>query len=521
MRLALALTMLGIASLHAQQPSGAPIVRAIEIRRGAVFDSALASRFWPYRVANSLHITTRRYVVRRELLFRAGEPYDSAKVHESERNLRALAIFRTVRIDTVSTDSGVIARVTTDDGWTTEPSFGLSSSGSQVTVTAFIAERNLLGTRTIASLGFVSDPDRRSVIVGFDTPRLIANRVGVGASYIDRTDGKAGSASIRYPFFSLSSPFGVSLFAQNVDTRVLRFVGGRSRAVDSLRRKFSILSTDGAIALRAGPRGYTRLGFTGHIRREDYGPEKGRLPVPRTVTGVAGPYLSFRQVRYIQTRYFQAMEQVEDIDLGLSFRATALAAPEAWGYDHSGIGTAFEVGLGQRLPLGFLLMGASVSGVHSSATGDSSSAIASGTLVMQGGTRHLLVANGVIGALHNPRPGGEFDLGLGYAVRAFPSHSFTGDREFLLNAEYRWLAMPSVMELVGIGIAGFVDHAGAWYAGSQRRTGTDAGIGLRIGSLRSAGSINGRLDLAYRWANDRQPAGWVFSLGRGFVFQRF
>ena len=35
--------------------------------------------------------------IRRELLFRPGEPYDSARVAESERNLRALGIFRRVR----------------------------------------------------------------------------------------------------------------------------------------------------------------------------------------------------------------------------------------------------------------------------------------------------------------------------------------------------------------------------------------------------------------------------------------
>jgi hypothetical protein len=44
---------------------------------------------------------------------------------------------------------------------------------------------------------------------------------------------------------------------------------------------------------------------------------------------------------------------------------------------------------------------------------------------------------------------------------------------------------------------------------------------LRIGSIRSAGSIVGRLDLAYRFASDREPAGWVVSLGRGFAWQRF
>ena len=50
-------------------------------------------------------------------------------------------------------------------------------------INAFVQEINLLGTRTIATLGYESDPDRNTVLVGFDTPRLFANRVGIGASY--------------------------------------------------------------------------------------------------------------------------------------------------------------------------------------------------------------------------------------------------------------------------------------------------------------------------------------------------
>ena len=39
---------------------------------------------------------------------RPGEPYDSAKVAESERNLRRLGVFRSVKIDSTSTDSGLV-----------------------------------------------------------------------------------------------------------------------------------------------------------------------------------------------------------------------------------------------------------------------------------------------------------------------------------------------------------------------------------------------------------------------------
>ena len=138
---------------------------------------------------------------------------------------------------------------------------------------------------------------------------------------------------------------------------------------------------------------------------------------------------------------------------------------------------------------------------------DSSTVEGSFLTVEQPNDKHLFVGRVAGGRLRNAPFGSEYDIGLGYGVRAFPSHAFTGDRYYLVNGEYRWLAIPRFLGLFGLGVAGFVDHGGAWFDGENRRTGTDAGFGFRIGSIRSAGSIVGRLDFAYRFANDREPAG--------------
>jgi len=61
------------------------------------------------------------------------------------------------------------------------------------------------------------------VVAGFDTPRVIANRIGIGASYSRRSDGHAAGASIRYPFLSLSSRQGASLGWSLFDGRVLHY----------------------------------------------------------------------------------------------------------------------------------------------------------------------------------------------------------------------------------------------------------------------------------------------------------
>jgi hypothetical protein len=67
-------------------------------------------------------------------------------------------------------------------------------------------------------------------------------------------------------------------------------------------------------------------------------------------------------------------------------------------------------------------------------------------------------------------------------------------------------------------MAGFVDHGGAWYAGTPRRLGWDAGIGLRLGATRASDPEALRFDLARRFGNDAQEGGWVVTVGKGFVF---
>ena len=498
-----------------------PIIRAIIVNRGEVFDSVEARKFWAFGLVNALHVQTRPYVVRRELLFDVGEPFDTARVNESARNLRALSIFRDVEIDTVSADSGVTVHVRTTDGWTTNLGFGIRTSGRERVINAFIQEINLLGTRTIATLGYESDPDRNTVVAGFDTPRLIANRVGVGASYSQRSDGHSAGAAVRYPFFNLSSHRGATLSYGLFDGRVLHYEGGTRFVEDSARRKFALLHGDAAMALRASPRGYVRLGIAGQVRRDDFGPEGGTAELPRTITVAAGPYVALRAPRYIQVRNFEAMGRVEDVDLGPTVRADVSLAPEAWGYERNGVGGRVAASIGLKIPTGFAQLGGSMGGLRSTAGVDSSSLDGSLLTVAQPNERHLFAAHVAGGRLNNPPFGVEYDIGLGYGVRAFPSHAFTGDRYYLVNGEYRWLALPRVLGLFGLGVAGFVDHGGAWFDEQERRTGTDAGVGLRIGSIRSAGSIVGRLDLAYRFENDREPGGWVVSLGRGFGWQRF
>ena len=497
----------------AQQPRAAR-VRAVVVQREAVFDS-LEATYWPYRIANALHVETRENVIRRELLIDVGDPYDTVLVAESERNLRALGIFRDVRIHRQNTDSGIVVVVRTADAWTTTFGVGAATSGSQSIIDLSLQEANLLGTRTLARLAYRNDPDRSSIAAAFDTPRAIADRISIGGSFVERSDGRSGTASLRLPYLSLSSLQGASLTAAVSQGRVLQFRG--SAVVDSLWRESALLRADASYALVAGPRGYVRIGVLAQVLRDDMVPLVDRDLIPQTQRATAGMYVAVRAPRYIRVQNVERIGRIEDVDLGPSVTVAILAAPNVWGYDRDGIGASLGAGTGVLSHGIFVRTGVRLSMLQTADGTDSATVEGAATLVGQRGERHLTVLHGSGGFQHNPIPGREFDLGLGNGLRAYPSHAFTGDRYFILTGEYRYLAWPRLFGLVGVGAAAFAGHAGAWNNGDARRAGTEVGAGLRIASIREVGGI-WRIDLSRRLAGAGFRAGWVASLGRGFVF---
>jgi hypothetical protein len=492
------------------------IIRRVLLQRRDIFDPN--ERSWVARMANRLHFQTRAPVIRRELLVHPGEPYDSALVAESERNLRALGIFRKVQIDSVRRDSALVLRVLTKDGWSTQLDWRFRSTGGEVAFTLGVVETNLLGTASTAAVRYRKDPDRSSVALSFRRRRLFAGTVGLAAQYENRSDGTLGALAIERPFFAQTSPRAFRLEAEDHDERVLRFRDGLEAPRDTLARRYTLVRGSSAWALRASSSGYFRLGVAAQVRRDDTLRVGSATPFSKTVTGSVGPYVVWNQARFLVTRGFAGFAREEDVDLGTTVRIGFQLAPELFGYQRDGVAPEVSGRIGARLPAGFAYIDALANGLYSAAGLDSGAVQLAGTVVLQPGTRHMALLHLEGGWLKNPVPGEEFDLGLGSGPRAFGSHAFTGDRSIFATAEYRYTVADDLGGLVGLGLAGFVDHGGAWYAGSPRRVGWDAGVGLRLGASRSSDTPALRFDLAHRFANDVERSGWVLTVGKGFAF---
>ncbi len=507
-------------ALPAQAPGGTdavPVVDRIELTRRNIFADSEATFFLP-RLVNYFHVTTQRHVIERELLFDVGRPLRPDALQETARNLRRLGVFRIVRVDTLRRDSALVVRVQTQDGWSTKPEVAFRSTGGQTAWRASLIEENLGGTASRLVLGYIKEPDRSTLYGAFRQPRLFANTIGIGAAYEDRSDGEIVTAYLLRPFLSFHDRFAWQVSVDSRDERVLRyFEGHTAQAGDTLFRNFNAVGASYGWAAKAEGRIFHRLGVNARIWKDDF-TAPGVARQDRAASGAVGFGYEFRRSRYAVVRGFTASRD-EDVDLSTSVRAGIALTPKRFGHDDDGVVAGVGIRTGGILtPNTFAYVDLMANGRFTSAGLDSGTVMTGATLFHEPAKQHSAIAHLGAGWLRNPRPGGEFDLGLGLGPRGYKLHGFTGDRAVQATVEYRYMAVLDLLRVIDFGVAGFADWGGAWYSGSKRRTGWDTGFGLRLGPSRSTDIELTRIDLVYRGKNDVEPGGWLVVIGRGLVF---
>ncbi len=507
-----------VAALAQEVPRATPpVVDTIIVVAGNVFGAEEAHANIAFRAANSLHITTRQSVVRRELLFQAGEPYDSALVAETERNLRRMGIFRDVTVDSVRVGSWLAVVVQTADGWTTQPQVSAYSTGGTLSWSAGLAEMNFLGTATRASASYRDEPDRTAVTFGIGMERAFGSPVAVGAVYDDLSDGERGGWTLGIPWRALTDRQSFQLIGSAGRERILRYRDGA--LTDSVQRRSIFQSANVAHAVRASAAGYVRIGLAGQIfRAEHLTYADTGLAVPDTVTGAIGAFAEVSHARYKVVTHYNGFARDFDVDLSSRMTMSTWLAPAAFGYATTGVGVGIVAQTGVAIDRGFATIQARANALYNSNGLDSGQAWVGLTVATLPFPRNATVFHVEMGAQRGIAYGAEYDIGHGLGPRAFGPHSFTGTRMIWGSLEHRAFVIDEVFGLLGIGFAAFVDYGGAWFADQSRRLGGDVGAGLRWGPTRATGPNVARIDLAYKFGEGFDGSRWVVSFGRGFAF---
>jgi hypothetical protein len=172
------------------------------------------------KLLNSLHYTSRDFVIRREVLLHEGEPYQKVIADETARNLRSrrplqLSIVLVVPVKG-STPDKVGLLVITKDIWSLRLSFELSvTPGGLENFILVPQETNLLGLHHTVQTRFVYQPESYTLGVGYAVPRIGKSWINASAAaniYINRRrgepEGSAVSASVGQGLYSTRTEWG-------------------------------------------------------------------------------------------------------------------------------------------------------------------------------------------------------------------------------------------------------------------------------------------------------------------------
>jgi hypothetical protein len=489
---------------HPRGGASAPqAVDTIIIDNRNVFDQEDPSPDWVANLANSLHMRTRQWVIRRRLLFNRGDAFDLARMEESERLLRGLGVFRQVRVDTTRLPDGRLAlRSVTADGWSSQPQASFTTVGGDKTWELGYTERNFLGTATEVALAYGQDPDRRHFDLEFLNPHFFSRRTLITVRHHDLSDGRHSEWRFGLPFHETAAPHSIETYGEAADERVLRF---RDDALlDSTRHHLFRVGLAGGIATSANSHRYTRLWGSWEWRREDFGAmAASKVPYSVFTTVRAGIELGSNRFRVLE--HFNSFARREDVDLSPTFRA-GIVMQSGIGYEISGQTSA----VWKR---GFAVLRVAANGLDSTRTQ------AQITVVSQDMPRHTLIAHAEGGLVTHPKPGAEFDPWIVQrGPRLFGIHDFTGTRMTWLVFEDRILVADNILGLMAFGLAPFFDYGGAWYGDEPIRQGGDAGVSLRLGPTRAVRGEAAEFGFGYRFGQGVRGKRWAFTLRKGFSF---
>ena len=362
-----------------------------------VNEDVFSKRDWYFQWFNVFHRTTRTEILRRELLFAPGQPYDPALIEESMRNLQAppQVVLATggslvppelssvvAIVPVASSQPGTVdVLVVTRDVWSLR--FNTNFEFQQNTLSALdtsLSENNLFGWRKFLSLGFSLSLGNFDVGPTYFDPNIAGTRLQLYANALafytrgsDAYEGNSETLSVVYPLYSLASRWGAGVSAFHED-EVVRGFQGNTLAAEPLtsdpgvtvpyiyRRRAAILDAHATRSYGAAVIQRLTLGYTlddRHSSPDDLLAYGGATPAQiQEFLAQYAPISERRSEPYVGYTMFTARYGVyRDLDtfdlrenaqlgplvslraaygapeLGADFRAFPLAASAAWTID--------------------------------------------------------------------------------------------------------------------------------------------------------------------------------------------
>ncbi len=487
-------------------PTGPVPISRITIDRRDVFDAGTATGIGRAvaTTANALHHLTRDAVVRRELLFAIGDACDPAVLAQSERHLRALGLFQEVAVSAVPAGmSEVHVRVRVRDAWTLKVGMNLSREGGFTSWTAKAIDTNTAGTGIALNLRRDHSFERDVTAVAVGTTRAFGSRHRVDAFIDRRSDGSGTGLTLAKPFVTVDDPWNYTV--SFVESRDHARVYDRG-TVDAEYGRYAVDAIAAVTWRAAGEPGRTAWRVTAGYKAlwREYAElslaAATALPPSRRFMGPAVAAQVYRE-RFVKRRGLGAPERDVDVNLGFSLDTELFVSPGS-----TFPGTDPRAFAGVRIARGWspsdrwLILARSQAGLWFSGgepARHAASAFAGVWWQPSESTVRRLTLE--LEGLNRPEAGQRVYLGGTAGLRAYRQNAFAGAMRALAILEERRFAAWTPLGLFRPGVAIFAEAGtvGRRPGGGRTAAAADIGIGLRIASLRAAGSAIVAADVAW------------------------
>jgi len=556
-RLVVTAGLLAAAAASAQEapPADGPPLRFGEVRfvtqpifsRGEVANASGPVRTLR-KVMNGLHVTTRTRVLRREMLFKEGQPYDPRLLEETARNLRGLGYLNDVTVVAADTtvDGRVDVLVTTRESWSLSTSFGYSlASGGEQRWNVKVADTNFLGYGLTVGAGVGADEDRSWWNLWYRKRRLFDRALWLGIDWAETGDGHVRNVLLSRPLFALDDARGIDAGVWDREARLRWYfsnagpLGLDPTAAASLhgrihhREKGARLRGLWRLTARGAPRIW-RLGGGVRVTDVRWQPgaadelSDGRLADLRGLDAPGSPmarenglrvfpfaWLQTVGRRWVTDRFVIQYGPQEDIPLDAAFDLKVGPAGGMMGSTSAGgagalraEGTAEKWLAWDRSYVLLRAQGTAQAGDPAVRTHAVVGLV--GWFAQAGGADAPWLTRVVAEGGHGSRlAGGQaLLLGLDRGLRTLDFDGMAGDRLVRWNVEEGKVAPGEVLGLMRLGGAVFYGGGCAWWRDEDRDLGEarhEAGFGLRVGPTRSANNTVARIDLTWDLAGSGSP----------------
>jgi hypothetical protein len=463
---------------------------------------------------NALHVLSKDYVIRRELLLREGEPYVQVLIDETARNMRArmpleVSLVVVVPVKSKADPSKVDLLVITKDIWSLRLSFDIAyTPGGLENLVLVPQETNFLGLHHTAQTRFQLQPESLTIGVGYNIPRFGYSWIGAGASaaiIVNRRsgtpEGSGVSVSAGQPLYSTRAEWAwsadagytVGVARRYSNAHVLLFDSRLTEERDAIpiEWKYRTLSASAGVtrSFGWGLKNNFSLTFNASTAAYDtfdlssYAPAAAgsfrRVWLPTGESRVY-PALTWRTftTNYLRTLDVNTLALQEDFRLGHDVSASIYPVIKALGSSRDFIGVSARAGY--AVPMGDGLVGASVSTFAENQDGtitDGSIGAAFGAATPRIFGIGRLVMNTSFSNRYKNYLNSRTSIGGEDRLRGYPTAFFSGKDTVFFNLEYRSRSFELLKAQIG-GVAFFdaADAADGWAKLNWKRS---VGFGIR------------------------------------------